>query len=73
MNKNSSPKINSSDLSNMSINNQNFEQINQNDIKSLRNEISALSYEESLHKLDILLDHLKNDKLLVQELRSYFL
>ena len=47
----------------------NNEQINE----TLRNEISSLSYEETLKKLDTVLDILESDNFSLQDLQTYYL
>ena len=43
------------------------------DLDQLRIEIAKLSYEQALNKLDFLLDELKNESLLVEDLKRSFL
>ena len=43
------------------------------DLDNLSLEISELSYEQSLDKLDLLLDEIKNESLLVEDLKTSFL
>ncbi len=42
-------------------------------LKELLNEISALTYEESLQSLDLLLDDLQRDNVDVEDLQRYYL
>ena len=66
-------KLTSENGKNLSNSNRNSISMNDENISKLRKEISNFSYEDSLSRLDLILEKLKNEKLLVDNLQNSFL
>ncbi len=73
MEKKLTSKLNIQTGSEASKKKENFQKNNAKSSEKLRIQISKLSYEDALMKLDILLEKLKTESLLVEELKESFL